>query len=206
MFMLGFGAGFGLFFSPTDPNRYMTDWVTSRGDFVFLQEQAEKLVIFYLPEVSVNFSPTRFFRIQASSELGWGPKVAAVADSSGSTRLFQFIRVSEVGTVNLELPVDAARTRELFVGGGPALHYLKFEEQHATTLGFRVQLGLAILRAKLRVDGVVAFDYARARSDRLYHPPVGEPRSFELDYTSLHVDGLVHFDVIPSGGGSASRE
>jgi len=195
-FTLGFGFGFGLFLSPTDVNRYMADWVTSRGDFVTLQEQAEKLLLFYLPVLSVDLLPVRFVRLQAASELGWGPKIAAVNNASADTRLFQFIRMSEVLTANLELPIDTQGTMELFVGGGPSLSYLKFEEHHAATAGARVQLGFVLLQKTLRVDGLVAFDYIKAHSDRLYRPPARAPRPFELDYTSLHLDAVIHFDIV----------
>ncbi len=175
----------GVFLSPTDPNTYMTDWAREGADYVVVEQGTQRLILHFIPQLSIDWSPVSLLRVQSLSELGWGPKVVSVSGASEKTRVFQFIRASELLLVNLELGIDAKRI--FYVGGGPALHWLKFEEHQGTTVGGRGQLGIAFKHGSLRVDGQVAYDYAVATA-------VLAP--FELDYSSVHLDAIVHFELV----------
>lgn len=194
--MVGFGFGFGLFLAPRDPDRYMLDEARREVGFYVNDEGATGFVLHYVPSVSVDFSPFPWLRLQSSSELAWGPKVVSIAGAPEKARLYQFVRASELGLVNLELPVNEKRTVQGFFGAGAGVHHLDFEEHSVTTPGYRAQLGFGLLEKSVRVDGVVVFDYARARSKRDRSWLSGETSAFVLDYTSLHVDAVVHFNIV----------
>jgi hypothetical protein len=196
MFMMGLGGGAGLFVSARHPNRYMTDWAMRGSDYVVLQQGTQEFVLHYIPQISLDLMPVRWFRLQSSSEIGYGPKAVVVSGGRDSSHLFEFVRFSEVVVANFELPVNTLGTTHGFLGVGGGVHYLDFEEHSAVVPGFRAQLGIGLLQEKLRVDGVIAVDYARGESDRTQTWNSGETGPFVLDYTSVHVDAVLHFNVV----------
>jgi hypothetical protein len=194
--MIGGGAGMGLFVSTRDPNRYMTEWAREGADFVVVAQGTQQLILHYIPQISVDFAPTPWLRIQSSSEIGYGPKVVAVTGGRDEAYVFEFVRFSEVAMLNLELPVNERGTTHVFLGGGAGIHHLDFEEHSVTAPGFRAQLGVGLLQEMLRVDGVIAVDYVRAESKRDHTWRSGESGAFVLDYTSVHLDAVLHFNVV----------
>jgi len=196
MFMIGGGGGMGLFAAARDPNRYMTEWARVGADFIVLEQGTQEFVLHYIPQISIDFAPTPWLRFQSSSEIGYGPKVVAVTGGRDESHVFEFVRFSEILLANLELPVNERGTTHAFLGGGACIHHLDFEEHSVTVPGFRAQLGIGLLQEKLRVDGVVAFDYVRGESKRIHTWSSGETGPFVLDYTSVHVDAVVHFNLV----------
>jgi len=198
--MLGFGLGFGVFLAPSDPNRYMRDWVRrAPPGFEPVSAEEPEFVLHYLPILSVDVGPLPWLRLQATTELAIGFNGIFVQDQSGGEAIgheFYFTRFSEVVTANLEYPINVARTTNIFVGAGPGFHHMVFEEHSATTVGFRAQLGIGLLQEKVRADGVIGFDYVRARSDKDQAWFNGQEGRFMLDYTSLHLSAIIHFNVV----------
>jgi hypothetical protein len=195
--MAGFSLGFGLFLAARDPDRYMLDEARRGADFVVIEQGTAELVLHYIPAISLDFSPFPWLRLQSASEIAWGPKVVTVYGARQQTRLFEFVRFSEIGILNLELPVNERKTAQAFLGVGVGVHHLDFEEHSATAPGYRAQLGFGLLQDAVRVDGVVAVDYVRARSDRERTWLSGETGPFVLDYTSIHLDAVIRYNLVP---------
>jgi hypothetical protein len=195
--MAGFGFGFGLFLASRDPDRYMLDEVRRGVDYVVAEQGPTGLVLNYVPSISLDLSPSPWLRLQSSTEIGYGPKIVTIAGAREEARLYQFVRFTEVGLVNLELPVNERKTAHAFFGVGVGIHHLDFEEHSVTTPGYRAQLGFGLLQQKVRVDGVVVVDYVRGTSERERTWLTGETGPFVLDYTSVHVDAVVRFNLVP---------
>jgi hypothetical protein len=195
--MIGFGVGIGAFLSPGDANRYMQDWTREAGPGLYIESGSGRLFLLLLPLVSIDVTPLPWLRLQSISEVAIGPETITLNGERRDSRSFSFVRYSETLVANVEYPVDEARANRIFFGLGPAIHRLRFEEHRATTPGFRAQLGLGLLEDKVRAEGLIAFDYARARSERRHTWLDGEEGRFVLDYTSLHHDAIIHFNVVP---------
>jgi hypothetical protein len=195
--MAGFSLGFGLFLDARDPNRYMLDEARRGADYVVLEQGMAELVLHYIPAISLDFAPFPWLRLQSLSEIAWGPKVVSIYGPRAQTRLFEFVRFSEIGLVNLELGVNERKTAQAFFGVGIGVHHLDFEEHSATAPGYRAQLGFGLLQNTVRVDGVVAVDYVRARSGHEHTWLSGETGSFTLDYTSIHLDAIIRYNAVP---------
>jgi hypothetical protein len=197
MFMVGGGGGAGLFLAARDPNRYMSEWARRGADFVVLGQGTEAFVLHYIPIISIDFAPISLLRLQSASEIAYGPKVVAVSGGRDDSRLFEFVRFSEILIANFELPINDNQSTHIFLGGGAGIHHLDFEEHSATLVGYRAQLGVGLLQQKLRVDGLVAVDIVRGESERQQTWASGETGAFLLDYTSIHADAVLHFNLVP---------
>jgi hypothetical protein len=195
--MVGAGAGIGIFLKPRDPNRYTKAWAQALGPFVdVVEDGSEKFLLHYIPQFSLDFAPFSWLRLQSSSEIAAGGATVNVDGNRNGSRTFVFVRMSEVVVVNLEVPVNAARTTRAFFGAGGGAHYVTFEQHQALVPGFRGQLGFAILQQQVRVDGVLAFDYVRGSSERNQTWLDGRTTTFELDYTSIHLNAVLHYNVL----------
>jgi hypothetical protein len=196
-FMIGFSFGIGALLSTQYPNRYMREWVRGSGD-VTIEEGGERLVFFVVPAISIDVSPVQWLRIQSSSEVGWAPNTITVrGDDRSDSRSFNLNRYSEVVTANFEYPVNEGKTTNIFFGAGPGIHRVSFEDHAVTHPGFRAQLGMGLLERKIRADGVVVFDYVRASSERQHMWLDGQATRFVLDYTSIHLNAVLHFNLVP---------
>jgi hypothetical protein len=189
---VGFGLDWGFFLTPDGPNEYIRDWMHEQADIIIRETGTEQMLLNFVPKLAVGWSPVSLLRLQAVSELGWGPKIVTLTVTGGDTnsRVFQFIRLSEGLLANIEVPVGATGNTRLTAGGGGLIHYLRFEEWRDTTFGFRVQAGVAIQSRGPRLDVLVMFDRARTLVPRPGAPP------FALDYSSLLAGGMVTFDLI----------
>jgi len=198
--MLGLGFGFGVFLAASDPNRYMRDWIRSVPGAVGIVDGSDEFVFLGLPLLSVDVGLLPWLRLQSSTEFGMGLNSVTLANEAGdevATRGFSFGRFSEIVVANLEYPVNLAKTTQIFVGAGPGIHHLRFENHQATTAGFRAQLGIGLLQTKVRADGVIGFDYVRVPSKVEQAWSNGQVGRFVLDYTSLHLSAIIHFNVVP---------
>jgi hypothetical protein len=198
MFMVGGGAGMGVFLKPRAANRYARDWAQSLGGFVIVAEDgSEKFLFHYIPQFSLDFAPFSWLRLQSSSELALGGATVRVYGDREGSRTFLFSRMSEVVVANLEVPVNAAGTMHAFVGAGAGIHYLTLDRHTAFVPGFRAQLGFAVLEQQVRVDGLVTFDHVRGNSKRDQTWQDGRTTPLELDYTSIHLNAVLHYNVFP---------
>lgn len=197
--MLGFGFGFGLFLNPSDPNRYVRDWAREAPAGVNPLGGTEFFVN-YLPLVSIDVGLLPWLRLQAAGEFAFSTLNVTLANENAEIveeRTFGFARLSAVFTANLEYPINDARTTNIFVGAGPGVHYIKFEQLDATAPGFRAQLGIGLLQEKVRADGAISFDYARGVAQREHEWFNGQVGSFVVDYTSLIASAIIHFNIVP---------
>lgn len=188
----------GVFLKPRTANRYAKDWAHSLQGFVVVTEDgSEKFVFHYIPQFSLDFAPFPWLRLQSSSELGFGGATVRVYGDREGSRTFLFVRMSEVVVANLEVPANAAGTTHAFFGAGAGAHYLSLDQHTAFVPGFRAQLGFGILQQQVRVDGVAVFDYVRGSSkrDETWHD--GRTTPLELDYTSIHLNAVLHYNVVP---------
>jgi hypothetical protein len=132
--------------------------------------------------------------VDQADRLGGDP-VTVYGDREGS-RTFTFSRISETLVANLEVPANAAGTFHAFLGAGAGIHYLTFDQHTAVVPGFRAQLGMGVLQQQIRVDGLLGFDYVRGKSERDQTWLNGETTTFELDYTSVHLSAVLHYNVL----------
>jgi hypothetical protein len=196
--MVGAGAGLGVFLKPRNANRYVNDWAHSLGGYVLLTEDgSNKFILHYMPQFSLDFAPFSWLRLQSSSELAFGGATVNFYGDREGSRTFVFFRMSEVVIANLEVPANTAGTVHAFFGAGAGVHYLTLDRHTAFVPGFRAQLGFGILQQLIRADGVVAFDYVRGNSKRDQTWRDGRTTPFELDYTSLHLSAVFHYNVVP---------
>jgi len=198
--MLGFGYGFGVFLNASDPERYIRDWARDVPGATGIAEGSGEFLLMHIPTLSIDVGLFPWLRLQSLSEFAVGVTDVTVVNPEGepvSTRGFAYGRFSEIVVANLEYPVNEAKTTHIFVGAGPGLHYMKFENYDATTVGFRAQLGMGLLEKAVRADGVIGFDYVRAVAREEHEWFNGQVSSFVLDFTSLHVSAIIHFNVVP---------
>lgn len=198
--MLGFGYGFGVFLNASDPNRAMRDWARSVPGAVGVANDEGEFLLMQVPTLSIDVGLTPWLRLQSSSEFAIGGADVTVLNAEGdivATRGFAFGRFSEIVVANLEYPVNEAKTTNIFVGAGPGIHYMKFTEHDVTTVGFRAQLGMGLLQKAVRADGVIGFDYVRAVAEKEHEWSNGQVGRFVLDFTSLHLSAIIHFNVVP---------
>lgn len=184
------GAGFSLgFFNPGGVNGYLEAYQRDLGPTIS-ESGFASMVVYLVPRLAVSVNLGKYVQLSALGELGWGPKVVS---SNRESRLFSFLRFSGGLLATFHLPLSVLRGDSLFLGGGPLLHHMRFEEFSATTAGMRVKAGYRLYEGIMMIEGFVAFDYARKETSE----PMGSgiSRLMVLDFSGLMFGATVHFGL-----------
>jgi hypothetical protein len=201
--MIGGGGGLGGLGNPRDPNRYIEEWVLSQTPLISLYPETDEVGLLFMLQVSLDLAPFPWLRLQSATELAYaGLSVQLFRDpdsdaDAGLERSFGFYRISETLVGNLEVSVNEQETLRAFLGGGGGVHHVVFEEHSALMPGGRIQLGFSLLQERIRADAVLVLDFVRGESDRVQTWRHGQSGPFMLDFSSLHLDLVIHYNLVP---------
>lgn len=175
----------------------------SQAPLTSLDPATDEVGLLLMLQFSLDVSPLPWLRLQSASEVAFaGRSVRLFRDPDSDTddgleRSFAFYRISETLVGNFEVSVNEQETLRVFLGGGGGVHHVVFEEHSALMPGGRIQLGFSLLQELLRADAVLAFDYVRGESDRVQTWRDGTSSPFILDFSSLHLDAVLHYNLVP---------